>query len=43
MDFTMPADRVKRKEGEKQDKYLNLTREQKKMWIMKVTVIPTID
>ena len=30
------------KESEKRDKYLYLARELKKLWIMKVTVIPVI-
>ena len=35
---------VKMKEIEKKDKYLDLARELKKLWIMKVTIIPiTID
>ena len=40
MDFTVPADhRVKLKESEKRNKYLDLAREQKKIWNMKVTGI----
>ena len=40
-DFTVPADhRVKLKEGEKKDIYLNLTWELKKLWNMKVKVVP---
>ena len=40
VNFTVPADhRVKLKENEKKDKYLNLARELKKLWNMKVTVI----
>ena len=35
-------DRVKLKEGEKRDKYLNLARKLKKLWNMKVTVIPVV-
>ena len=43
MDFAVPADcRVKVKEGEKRDKYLYLVREQKKLWNMKVTVMPMV-
>ena len=43
MDFAVPADhRVKLKENEKKDKYLDLARELKKLWNMKVTVIPII-
>ena len=42
-DFTVPADHsVKLKKGEKRDKYLDLTRELKKLWNMKVTVIPMV-
>ena len=40
MDFAIPTDhRVKIKANKKQDKYLNLARELKKLWNMKVTVI----
>ena len=40
MDFAVPADlRVKLKEIEKKDKYLDLAREQKKLWNMKVMMI----
>ena len=43
MDFAIPANhRVKMKENEKRDKYLDLTRELKKLWKMKVTVIPFV-
>ena len=43
MDFAVPADhRVKLKESEKSDKYLDLARELKKLWNMKVTVIPIV-
>ena len=39
MDFADPAEYwLKLKEGEKRDKYLNLARELKKLWNMKVTV-----
>ena len=39
VDFAIPADhRVKLKESEKRDKYLDLTRELKKLWIMKVAM-----
>ena len=42
-DFTIPADhRLKLKESKKWDKNLDLAREQKQLWIMKVTVIPTV-
>ena len=30
------------KEREKKDKYLNIAREMKKLWKMKVTIIPTV-
>ena len=43
VDFAVPADyRVKLKESEKNDKYLDLARESKKLWNMKVTVIPIV-
>ena len=43
MDFAVPADhRVKLKESEKKDKYLNIARELKKLWNIKVTVIPIL-
>ena len=43
VDFTVPADhRVKLKESEKNDKYRDLVRELKKLWNMKVTVIPFV-
>ena len=43
MDFAVPADyRVKLKEKEKKEKYLDLARELKKLWDMKVTFIPII-
>ena len=43
MDFALLADpRVKLKESEKKNKYLDLTRELKKLWNMKVTIIPII-
>ena len=43
MDFAVLADHwVKLKESENRDKYLDLSREQKKLWNMKVTVIPTV-
>ena len=42
-DFAVRADhRVKLKESEKKDIYLDLTREQKKLWNMKVAFIPII-
>ena len=41
VDLAMPADpRVKLKENEKKDTYLHLAREQKKLWKMKVIIIP---
>ena len=43
MDFAVPADhRVKLKESEKKDKYLDLARELKKLWNMQVTIIPIV-
>ena len=43
MDFAVPADhRVKLKESEKKDKYLDLARELKKLWNMKVTFISIV-
>ena len=43
VDFTVPADhRIKLKECEKRDKYLDLARELKKLWNMKVTIIPIV-
>ena len=43
MDFVVPADhKIKLKEGEKRDKYLDLARELKKLWNMKVTIIPIV-
>ena len=43
MDFAVPADhRVKLKENEKKDKHLDLARELKKLWNMKVTVIQIV-
>ena len=43
MDFIVPADhKVKLKESKKKDKYLDLGRELKKLWNMKVTVIPIV-
>ena len=41
VDFAVPADhKVKLKESEKKDKYHDLAREQKKLWNMKLTIIP---
>ncbi len=43
MDFAVSADhRIKLKEIEKKDKYLDLVRELKKQWNMKVTIIPIV-
>ena len=43
MDFAVSADhRVKLKEFEKRDKYLDLAKELKKLWNMKVTIIPIV-
>ena len=43
VDFAVPADhRIKLKECEKKDKYLNLARELKKIWNVQVTIIPIV-
>ena len=43
VDFAVPADhRINLKEGEKKDKYLDLARELKKLWNMKVTIVPIV-
>ena len=43
VDFAVPADhRTNLKESEKKDKYLNLARELKKLWNMKVTIVPIV-
>ena len=43
IDFAMPYDtRVGDKEVEKIEKYLDLTRELKKVWNIKVTVVPLV-
>ena len=43
VDFAVPADhRIKLKECEKRDKYLDLARELKKLWNMKVTIVPIV-
>ena len=43
MDFAGPADhRVKLKENEKKDKYLNLAWELTKLWKLKVMVVPIV-
>ena len=39
----IPADhRIKLEESEKKDKYLDLARELKKLWNIKVTIIPIV-
>ena len=41
VDFAVPADhRIKLKEFEKRDEYLDLARELKRLWNMKVTIMP---
>ena len=43
VDFAVLADRrIKLKEYEKKDKYLDLARELKKLWNMKVTIVPIV-
>ena len=43
VDFAVPADlRIKLKECEKKDKYLDLVRELRKLWNMQVTIIPIV-
>ena len=43
VDFAVPADhRIKLKECEKRDKYLDLARELKKIWNIKVTILPIV-
>ena len=43
VDFAVPADhRIKLKEYEKKDKYLDLTWELKKLWNMRVTIKPIV-
>ena len=43
VDFAVLADhRIKLKECEKRDKYLDLARELEKLWNMKVTIIPIV-
>ena len=42
-EFAVPADhRINLKENEKKDKYLDLARELKKLWNMKVTIVPIV-
>ena len=43
VDFTVTADhRINLKESEKKDMYLDLARELKKLWNMKVTIVPIV-
>ena len=43
VDFAVPADhRINLKEGAKKDKYLDLARELKKLWNMKMTIVPIL-
>ena len=43
VDFAVPVDhRINLKECEKKDKYLDLARESKKLWNMKVTILPIV-
>ena len=43
VDFAFPEDhRINLKESEKKDKYLDLARELKKLWNMKVTIMPFV-
>ena len=43
VDFAVLVDhRINLKESEKKDKYLNLAREIKKLWNMKVTIVPIV-
>ena len=43
VDFVVPADhRIKVKENEKKDKFLDFARELKKLWNMQVTIIPIV-
>ena len=43
VDFAVPADhRIKLKECEKEDKYLDHARELKKIWNLQVTIIPIL-
>ena len=43
MDFAVPVDhRIKLKEYEKKNKYLDLAREVKKLWNVKETIIPIV-
>ena len=43
VDFAVPANnRINLKESEKKDNYLDLARELKKLWNMKVTIVPIV-
>ena len=43
VEFDVPADHKRNlKESEKKDKYLDLARELKKLWNMKVTIVPIV-
>ena len=43
MDFAVPADhRLKLEKSEKKDKCLDLARELRELWNMKVTIIPIV-
>ena len=43
VDFAVPAEhRINLKETEKKDKYFDLARELKKLWNMKVTIVPIV-
>ena len=43
VDFAVPANhRIKLKECEKKDKYLDFARELKKLWNMRVTILPIV-
>ena len=43
VDFAVPADhRINLKKSEKKDKYLDLARKLKKLWNMKVTIVPIV-
>ena len=43
VDFAVPSDhRIKLKEFEKKDKYLDFARELKKPWNMKITIVPIL-
>ena len=44
IDFAVPADhRINLKVCEKKDKYIDLARELKKLWNMKVTIVPIVN